>query len=79
MDNKIDRIFYEKLAHELYSQKQKLGYSYRYLASLTGISRNQLDQLFMGKFRISDDNFKIICGALELNPEIKVEVSIERG
>lgn len=79
MDNKIDRIFYEKLGDELYLQKKKLGYSYRYLASLTGISRNQLDQLFMGKFRISDDNFEIICQALELNPEIKLELSLERG
>lgn len=79
MDNKIDRVFYQKLATELYLQKQKLGYSYRYLAKLTGISRNQLDQLFMGKFRISDDNFKTICEALELNPEIKLELRLERG
>lgn len=76
MDHKIDRHFYQKVGNELDTKRKQLGYSYRYLASLTGISRTNLDQLFMGKFRINDDNFRIICEALELNPEIKVEVSI---
>lgn len=79
MDNKIDRFFYKLVAHELDLKRKKLDYSFRYLSSLTGISRNQLDQYFLGRFRIDDDNFKIICEALGLNPKIKIELKIEEG
>lgn len=77
METRVDDLFYFKLGNELDLQRKKLGYSYRYLASLTGISRNQLDMYMSGKQRIKKDTYKVICEALGLGTTINVEVSIE--
>jgi predicted transcriptional regulator len=76
VETKIDEIFYFKLGNELDLKRKKLGYSYRYLASLTGISRNQLDKYMSGKQRIKKDTYEIICRALEIDSKINIELSI---
>ena len=76
MKTKIDNLFYEKLGNELDLQRKKLGYSYRYLAQLTGISRSQLDNYFCGKNRITEHTYKIICEALHIKPKISVEINL---
>lgn len=76
METRVDSLFYKKLGHELNEQRQKLGYSFRYLSKLTGISSTQLDDYLNGKNRIKNDTYKIICKALQLNPQINVEVDL---
>lgn len=76
MDTRVDDIFYQELGNQLDLKRKKLGYSYRYLASLTGISRNQLDIYMCGKQRIKKDVYEIICHALEISPNIKITLEV---
>jgi len=73
---KIDDIFYFELGNKLDLERKKLGYSYRYLAQITGISKSQLDKYLSGKQRIKKDTYKTICEALGIKPIIKIEVAI---
>lgn len=77
MENRIDNLFYRKLGDKLDLQRKKLGYSYRYLAMLTGISRSQLDNYLSGKTRIKKDTYQIICEALQISPNISIEITLE--
>ena len=76
MNTRIDEIFYKKLGHELNEERQKLGYSFKYLAKLTGISHTQLDDYLNGKYRIKKDVYDVICRALEISPEIALDLKI---
>lgn len=74
---KIDRTFYEKVGENLYRHRKKRGYSLRYLAELTGISSTTLDNYELGKARVTDDNWKIICEALQIDSKIDVSVTVD--
>lgn len=74
MKEKIDSLFYLELGNKLDLERKKLGYSYRYLAELTGISRSQLDRYLSGKQRIKCDVYKILSEALNLEPTIDVKI-----
>ena len=53
-----------------------LGYSFSYLAKLTGISAKQLDNYFLGRYRITNEKYQIICDALGIKTKIKIEVDL---
>lgn len=73
---RIDKAFYQQLGSELHEARIKCGYSLRYLGMLTGVSRVTLDNYEMGTARIRPDVFEDICKALQINPTLKVEVTI---
>lgn len=77
MENKIDSLFYKKLGFILNEKRNQLGYSLRYLSKLTGISRTVLDEYFSGNFRISKSKYQVICEALQLDPNIEINLTIE--
>lgn len=76
MENRIDSVFYKTLGHQLNEKREKLGYSFRYLSKITGISNAQLDDYFNGKYRIKKETYEIICKALEIDPKIVIQMNI---
>lgn len=76
METRIDEIFYKKVGQQLNLKRQMLGYSFKYLSKLTGISAMQLDDYMNGKNRIKKDTYVIICNALGINPNIKVDIDL---
>ena len=76
METRIDEIFYKKVGQQLNLKRQMLGYSFKYLSKLTGISAMQLDEYMNGKNRIKKDTYVIICNALGINPNIKVDIDL---
>lgn len=73
---KIDRAFYRELGNCLHQNRKKRGYSLRYLAELTGLSRTTLDRYELGVTRITPKNFEKICKALNVSSNLKVEVKV---
>lgn len=55
---KIDKCFYRKLGEILNAERRKRGYSLRYVASLTGISRTTIDKFELGISRIDNASWK---------------------
>lgn len=76
METRIDDIFYKKIGQQLNLKRQMLGYSFKYLSKLTGISAMQLDDYMNGKNRIKKDTYVIICTALGIKPDIKIDVDL---
>lgn len=76
METRIDDIFYKKIGQQLNLKRQMLGYSFKYLAKLTGISAMQLDDYMNGKNRIKKDTYVVICDALGIKPDIKIDVDL---
>lgn len=76
MEEKVDSLFYKQLGEQLNTKRQMLGYSFRYLSKLTGISAMQLDDYMNGKNRIKKDTYKLICEALHIKPHINLNVDI---
>ena len=74
--NTIDSKFYLKLGDILNYQRRKKGYSLRYLAEVTGISRTTLDKYEMGKSRIDEIRWKTICKALQLPEQVHVKIAL---
>lgn len=76
VEEKVDSLFYKQLGEQLNTKRQMLGYSFRYLSKLTGISAMQLDDYMNGKNRIKKDTYKLICEALHIKPHINLNVDI---
>ena len=76
VETRIDEIFYKKVGQQLNLKRQMLGYSFKYLSKLTGISAMQLDDYMNVKNRIKKDTYVIICNALGINPNIKVDIDL---
>lgn len=76
LETRIDDIFYKKIGQQLNLKRQMLGYSFKYLSKLTGISAMQLDDYMNGKNRIKKDTYVIICDALGIKPDIKIDVDL---
>ncbi len=76
METRIDEIFYKEIGKQLNRKREMLGYSFSYLAKLTGISAKQLDNYFLGRYRITNEKYQIICDALGIKTKIKIEVDL---
>lgn len=74
--NTIDSRFYRKLGDMLNEERRKRGYSLRYVAELTGISRTTIDKYEMGLARIDYDRWKKICNALQLPEQIHIKIAL---
>ena len=73
---KIDKAFYKELGNCLHKVRKQREFSLRYLAELTGLSRTTLDRYELGVTRITPKNFEIICKALNVSSNLKVEVKV---
>lgn len=77
METRIDEVFYKEIGKQLNLKRQMLGYSFKYLSKLTGISAMQLDDYMNGKNRIKKNNYAIICDALGIDTKINVAIDLE--
>lgn len=76
---KLDSAFYKKLDEILYFERRKRGYSLRYLAELTGISRTTLDGYELGTKRIDNIRWSKLCEALQISENIHIKLELESG
>lgn len=60
----IDRHFYKNLGLKLNCIRINKCKSYREMSAETGLSRTTIDNFFLGKTRIKDNNFELICKSL---------------
>lgn len=76
MKNKetIDSIFYKKLGNILHRERKKRGYSLRYVAELTGISRTTIDKYEMGTTRIDSMRWQSLCKALQISHQLDMKI-----
>ena len=72
----IDRVFYKKLGEILHDERKKRGYSLRYVAALTGISRTTIDGYEMGFKRIDDVRWAKLCEVLQLPKNIHIKLAL---
>ena len=76
---KLDSVFCKKLGEILYFERRKRGYSLRYLAELTGISRTTLDGYELGTKRIDNIRWSKLCEALQISENIHIKLELESG
>lgn len=74
--NTIDKVFYRKLGEILNHERRKHGYSLRYVAELTGISRTTIDKYELGTARIDDTRWKKLCKALQISENIHLKIAL---
>lgn len=72
----VDKVFYKKLGEILSTERRKQGYSLRYLAELTGISRTTIDRYELGVTRIDLTRWNAICNALQLPMNIHLKMTL---
>ena len=72
----VDKFFYRKLGEILNTERIKRGYSLRYVAELTGISRTTIDKYELGLARIDMIRWKKICEALQLPENIHIKIAL---
>lgn len=72
----IDRTFYKKLGELIHDERKKRGYSLRYVAELTGISRTTIDGYELGIKRINDARWKKICEVLQMPEQIHIKIAL---
>lgn len=72
----VDKFFYKKLGEILNTERRKRGYSLRYLAELTGISRTTIDKYELGLARIDLTRWNAICNALQLPMNIHLKMAL---
>lgn len=74
--NTIDSKFYRKLGDMLNEERRKRGYSLRYVAELTGISRTTIDKYELGLSRIDNVRWKKLCEALQIPEQIHIKIAL---
>lgn len=74
--NAIDRNFYRKLGDMLNEERRKRGYSLRYVAELTGISRTTIGNYENGKSRIEYGRWKKLCKALQMPEQMHIKIAL---
>lgn len=72
----IDRMFYKKLGDLIKHERQKRGYSLRYVAELTGVSRTIIDKYELGTARINDARWKKLCEVLQMPEQIHIKIAL---
>ncbi len=73
--NTIDEYLYSKLGDILNEERRHRGYSLRYVAELTGISRTTIDKYEMGEARIDKVRWQKLCKALQIPEKIKLKIA----
>ncbi len=71
----IDKMFYKNLGEILLKERRKHGYSLRYVAELTGISRTTIDKYELGLARIDMTRWNKLCKALQLPENIHLKIA----
>lgn len=79
MRNRIDKVFRENIGQQLHKYRSMRGYSLRYMAEQTGLSRVTIDNIELGTGRATDEQYKKICDVLAIPTQIRVKVSIGSG
>lgn len=79
MVEKIDKRFYLEIGKILHLKRMERGYSLRYMAELTGISRTTIDKYELGVARIDINRFKEICKCLQVNDDFDIQVSLKNN
>lgn len=74
--NTIDKKIYRKLGNMLYEERKKRGYSLRYVAELTGISRTTIGNYENGNARIDNARWKKLCEALQMPEQIHIKIAL---
>ena len=74
--NTIDSKFYRKLGEILNEERRRRGYSLRYVAELTGISRTTIDKYEMGRVRIDEDRWKKLCEVLQIPQQLYIKIAL---
>lgn len=72
----VDKAFYKKLGQILNNERRKLGYSLRYVAELTGISRTTIDNYEMGTARIDMIHWSKLCEALQIPTNMDIQIAL---
>ena len=72
----LDSMFYDKLGIIIRNERQKQKIPLMKLSKMTGILRVQLEYYELGYTRIKDETWKIICKALDMNPQLKVSITL---
>lgn len=72
----IDKVFYKKLGEVLSIRRRKLGYSLRYVAELTGISRTTIDKYELGVARIDMNRWNNLCEALQIPTDVHIKIAL---
>ena len=75
----VDKVFYKKLGEILSTERRKQGYSLRYLAELTVISRTTIDRYELGVTRIDMNRWIKLCTALQLPVKIDLKMALGLG
>lgn len=74
--NTIDCFMYDKLGDILNEERRKRGYSLRYVAELTGISRTTIDKYEMGEARIDKVRWGKLCKALQMPEKLNFKIAL---
>lgn len=69
----IDRHFYKALGLRLNSLRLNKCKSYREMSKETGLSRTTIDRFFLGRSRIKDGNFELICKSLGITTDLAMK------
>lgn len=72
----VDKAFYKKLGEILNNERRKLGYSLRYVAELTGISRTTIDKYELGTARIDMIRWSKLCEVLQIPTNIHIQIAL---
>lgn len=73
---RIDRIFWKKIGQVLDEERRKRGYSMQYLAELTGVRKQTIDNYILGLRRIDDNSWKKLCKALQMPEQIHIQIAL---
>lgn len=73
---RIDRIFWRKIGQVIDTERRKRGYSMSYLAELTGVTKQTIDNYILGLRRIDDTSWEKLCKALQMPEQIHIQVAL---
>lgn len=72
----IDEKFYRQLGIELGNIRRSKGMSLRDVAKKTGYSRTLIDQWELGQRRIKNEQYELLCSALDVSSSLKIEITV---
>lgn len=75
-NNKIDNVFWRKIGQIINEERQKKGYSMKYLGELTGVKKQTIDHYILGQRRIDNASWEKLCKALQLPENIHIKIAL---
>ena len=72
----IDNYFYRELGKQIREIRQHRGMTLQELSKATGISRSLIDHWELGFNKINPKKFEILCRALQVSSNLKIDVKI---